>query len=335
MSTETQNPPPVETERPFAATEQQPVSPSKTSGLVHNVLLPLCLLAVGAGVVVALGTVEPDQRAGADLSLAGRMKALPPVNVVTVRSLGASGATLQLEVDGTVVPFREARVAAEVAGRVVFKADDCEAGNFVKKGQLLMKLDATDYELEVQRLSRLQEQEYEAIAEVDQEMINVRRLIEVAEEDVQLQKNEVDRQRSLPEGFSSRGEVDRARRTLLQAQQQLVSYENQMDLLRKRRGRLEASEQLAATQRRAAEVNLARTEITAPIDGVIVREDADLNTFVSRGSPLVTIEGHIESRSRYESSDRSTVLGVGSTRPDARQFAEGIRSARHAGGHRV
>ena len=242
------------------------------------------------GVVLALGTVEPDQRAGNDLSLAGRMKMLPPVNVQRIRSLEASGATLQLGVDGTVVPYREARVAAEVAGRVVFKSDVCEAGNYVKKGQLLMRLDSTDYELEVQRLSRLQEQEYEALGEVDQEMVNVQRLIQVAREDVKLQQNEVDRQDSLPDGFSSRGEVDRAKRSLLQARQQLLSSENQLELLRKRRSRLEASERLAATQKKAAEVNLSRTEILAPIDGVIVSEEADLNTFVARGSPLVTIE---------------------------------------------
>ncbi len=54
--------------------------------------------------------------------------------------------------------------------------------------------------------------------------------------------------------------------------------------------RLEATERLAATQLKAAEVNLQRAEIRAPIDGVIVNEDADLNTFVARGSMLVTIE---------------------------------------------
>tara|TARA_R110002049_G_scaffold305056_3_gene501084 strand:+ start:25608 stop:27353 length:1746 start_codon:yes stop_codon:yes gene_type:complete len=290
MSTETESPPRVEPDEPVERVAIRPEVPAKKSGLLHNVVFPLVLLAIGAGVVYALGSVEPDQRIGADLSRAGRMKALPPVNVVPIRSLDASGATLQLRVDGTVVPYREARVAAEVAGRVVFKSEVCEAGSYVNKGDLLMRLDATDYELEVQRLSRLQEQEYEALSEVDQEMVNVQRLIELAKEDVELQRNEVNRQNSLPSGFSSRGEVDQATRALLQARQQLVTSENQLDLLRKRRAKLEASERLAATQRKAAEVDLARTEIVAPIDGVIVSEEADLNTFVARGNPLVTIE---------------------------------------------
>ena len=105
-----------------------------------------------------------------------------------------------------------------------------------------------------------------------------------------MQQKELDRQKSLPAGFASHAEIDQASRALLAATQQLVSVENQLDLLRKRRVRLEASERLAATQLKAAEVNLQRTEIRAPIDGVIVNEDADLNTFVARGSMLVTIE---------------------------------------------
>jgi hypothetical protein len=121
-------------------------------------------------------------------------------------------------------------------------------------------------------------------------MANARRLIEVAKMDVQLQQKEVDRQKSYPAGFASPAEIDQASRALLAATQQLVSIENQLELLRTRRLKLEASERLAAVQLQAAEVNLQRTEIRAPIEGVIVSEDADLNTFVARGTTMVTIE---------------------------------------------
>jgi multidrug efflux pump subunit AcrA (membrane-fusion protein) len=255
-----------------------------------NFVIPILLLSAAAAVVMLLGTVEPEQRPAADTTRAGRLRALPPVRVESLRSLESTGEQLHLEVDGTVVPFREARVAAEVAGRVIFKAVECEAGSYVKEDQLLMRIDPTDYQLEVQRLSRLQEQEYEALGEVDQEMLNTKRLIDVAQQDVALQQKEVDRQKALPAGFASRAEIDQANRALLASTQQLVIVENQLDLLRKRRVRLEASERLAATQLKAAEVNLSRVEIRAPIEGVIVNEDADLNTFVARGDMLVTIE---------------------------------------------
>ena len=196
----------------------------------------------------------------------GSLWALTPVRVERLQTLESTGQPLYLVVDGTVVPYREARVAAEVAGRVIFKADECEAGAYVKRDQLLMRIDPTDYELEVQRLTRLQEQEYQALQELDQEMSNTQRLIEVAKKDEALQAREVNRLTSLPEGFASGNEIDQARRALLGANQQLVTLENQLDLQRKTRIRLEASEQLAATQLRGAEVNLGRTEIRAPIE---------------------------------------------------------------------
>jgi multidrug efflux pump subunit AcrA (membrane-fusion protein) len=269
----------------------QPVAAASLSdGIMFNVVIPLLLLLVAGGVVWVLGEDEPAKRPAEDNSRNGQLRQLPPVHVQRLRSFDSAEHQLELQVDGVVVPFREARVAAEVAGRVVFKADDCEAGSYVKKDQVLMRLDPTDYELEVQRLSRLQEQEYQALSEVDQEMANSKRLIDLAVKDVSLQQQDYDRQKSLPEGFASRAEIDRANRTLLSATQQLVTLENQLELSKKRRVRLEASERLAATQLRAAEVNLRRTEIRAPIEGVIVEENSDLNTFVTRGSTLVTIE---------------------------------------------
>jgi multidrug efflux pump subunit AcrA (membrane-fusion protein) len=258
--------------------------------LMFNFVIPLVLLGVSGAVVFALGTVQPAQRPAPDLSLAGRLQALPTVRVQRVQSLAATGASLHLKAEGIVVPFRESKVAAEVSGQIVFKSDDCEAGNYVTKGQTLMRIDTTDYQLEVERLTRLKEQEYQSLQEVDQEMVNTKRLIVVAERDVELRQQELDRLTALASGFASRAEIDQAERGVLQARQQLVTLQNQVDLMQKRRVRLEAAEKLAATELRAAEINLERTEIKSPIDGVIVSEDADLNTFVSRGDPLVTIE---------------------------------------------
>ncbi len=272
------------------ATPSKPAPSSFGSGMLFNFVIPLALLAGAAVVAVLLGTQEAATRPALDTTRVGRLKALPPVRVEKLLSLDQTGIPLRLQVDGVVVPYRDASVAAEVAGRIVFKSDECEAGSYVTKGQLLMKIDATDYELEVDRLTRMKEQDYQAIREVDQEMTNSKRSIDVAKQDVALQEAEVERQKSMPAGFSSRAEIDQANRALLASTQQLVNYENQLDLLAQRRIRLESSERLADTQLKVAELNLDRTEIRAPIEGVIVTEAADLNTFVARGATLVVID---------------------------------------------
>ncbi len=263
---------------------------SITKSLMFNIVIPLALLAAGGATIAMLGKVEPKQRPAADMTRQGQMRALPAVSVERIESLESTGAQLQLRVDGTVVPFREVRIASEVAGQIVFKAPECEAGTYVRKDQVLMRIDPTDYELEVERLTRLQEQEYQTLRELDQEELNAKRQMELADQDMKLQERELARRKSLPSGFASQAEIDQANRAVLTAQQGKLGFENQLDLIKKRRVRLEASERLAATQLKGAEVNLQRAEIKAPIDGVIVSEDAELNTFVARGNTIVTME---------------------------------------------
>jgi len=267
-----------------------PPTASFTRGLLINFVAPLALLAAAVSVFMALGTVEPPKRPDPDMSRNGRLQALSPIRIEPIKLLDPTETPLFLSVDGTVVPFEEANVAAEVSGRIISKSEKCEAGGFVKQGEILMKIDPEDYKLEVQRLSQQKDQEYQRLQELDQEMLNSQKLIDVAQQDVKIQEREISRLESLPLGFASRTEIDQANRALLAATQQLVSLENQLKIQRKQRTRIESAEKLAATQLQAAEVNLRRTDVRAPIDGIVVTEQVDVNTFVTRGSPLVTIE---------------------------------------------
>ncbi len=269
-----------------------PVHPTKNlpSWLLFNIAVPTLMLAAAGLLVWYLGSVESPARPPIDDTPVGRLFALPAVDVVQVHSLASTGEKLHLSADGTVVPFREAVLATEVAGRIVEKSPLCEAGKYVTKGHVLMKIDPTDYELEVKRLQRQQQQAYESLGEADQEIVNTNRSMELARADIALQQREVKRRESLPKQYASQNELDVARRAVLTAEQQLVVFQNQLELAKKKRTRLESSEQLAALQLEAAKINLQRTEIIAPMDGVIVSEQAEINTFVARGNPVVTIE---------------------------------------------
>lgn len=257
--------------------------------VLFNVALPILLILFGAWIIRLLGVAEAQPVPPPDASEVAVLQTLPGARVERIQSLAETGQRLELRIDGNVVPYQEAIVSSEVAGRVIFKSKKCEAGAIVEKDEVLMRIDPTDYELEVERLRRQREREYSALGEVDQEMTNTKRSIDVAREEVRLKQKEVERQTSLKR-FTSQAELDKAKSGLVQASQSLVSLENQLQLQRAKRTRLEASEQLAATQLRVAEVNLERCEVRAPLSGVIVSEQADLNTFVNRGAALVTIE---------------------------------------------
>lgn len=258
--------------------------------VLFNLIIPCGILLFGGLAWWAFGKQEAAVRPAEDTSFAARLERIPAVETLPVRSLEAVGGRLDLEVDGVVVPFREVQIATEVAGQIVFKAPECEAGNYVEKGQLLIRIDPSDYQNEIDRLTQLKEQEYQSIRELDQELVNVNRLLEIAREDVALQEREIARLEKMPAGFASAAEIDQAQRSRLQAVNTRVGLENEADLMQRRRSRLEAAEKLVETQLRLAQSNLERTEIRSPVAGVIFREDAELNSFVQRGEVIVTIE---------------------------------------------
>ena len=140
--------------------QSSPRPPASLSRSIFiNFVAPLALLGGATAVFVALGTVEPPKRPDADTSRNGRLRALSPIRVEPIRLLNTTETPLFLTVDGTVVPFEEANVAAEVSGRIISKSEKCEAGGFVKQGDILMKIDPEDYQLEVQRFSQQKDQE--------------------------------------------------------------------------------------------------------------------------------------------------------------------------------
>lgn len=257
---------------------------------LFDFIIPVGLLAAGVTVVLLLGTAETEKKPAIGTDYDSRLEALSEVRVERLHTLTSLDEQLQLIVDGSVAPFREVQVATEVSGEIIAKYAICEAGAYVEAGTPLMKIDTTDYDFEVERLTQVKKQEYQALKEVDQERDNTKRSIEIAKEDMALQQKEVDRQVQLGDGFTSTAERDKARRALLAARQQLVTLENQLSLLVERRQRIVVSEQLAETQLKKARNDLKRTEICAPISGVIVNERVDLHSFVARGTTLVTID---------------------------------------------
>ncbi|QDV71072.1 Multidrug resistance protein MdtN [Rosistilla carotiformis] len=263
---------------------------SKFHKLFSSVVLPTATLLGCIFVFRSLGVTTPPERPDPSNSILAQMQRLAPAEVMPVLSLDAVGGVVDLAVDGEVVPYREIQVATEVAGTIIYKSPKVEAGNYVQKGDVLFRIDPTDYELELQRLQQEKKSEYESLREIDQEISNVEKLIQVAKDDERLRDQEIARLDRLPAGFASQTELDQAKQSRLQSLNTRIGFENQLALLKKRRVRQETAEQRVETQMELARKNLERTSIEAPIDGVIYREDVEVNSFIQRGAVIVTLE---------------------------------------------
>ena len=108
--------------------------------VLQHVVLPTIILLAGVGGLYGFAKLKPDPP----------RKEIPPFvpAVETVAVIPFDG-KLTLDVDGTVVPFREIRIASEVSGRIKNKNPQCRAGSFVTKGTLLFEVDPRDFQLEV------------------------------------------------------------------------------------------------------------------------------------------------------------------------------------------
>ena len=244
--------------------------------------IPLVILGAGVGVFLLMGSQPPPARKEAAAAAA--------VSVRTAEVEPVSGG-LSIEADGVVVPLREVTLAAEVAGRVKHKAAACNEGQFVKAGTLLFEIDPRDYELDVERLEREVKQSALSIEEVDAELAQNAEAIDLARRQVDLARRESKRLEGLKAGkIVTESEHDRAIREELTAANAVTTLEGQKRVLTKRRIRLEEAASLASTLLAKAKLDLARTRIVAPADGIIVEDKVEQDSFVAKGTPLVTIE---------------------------------------------
>jgi multidrug efflux pump subunit AcrA (membrane-fusion protein) len=247
-----------------------------------RIIAPLLILVVGVG-----GFIFLKQRREVPKSSA-KQQGPPLVNTATVES---HGDTLTIEVDGQVVPYREVILSAEVAGRIEEKTDVCHAGKFVRLDEPLLKIDPRDYDLEVQRLEQELNQAQVMRQELEVEKENTEKLIELAKEDLTLADDERERQLDLKDkNATSQATVDEAKRSFLQANNSLVALENQLSLLKTRGDRLESAENLTERRLDKAKLDRERTEIKSPFNGMVVAESVEVDSYVQKGTPLVTLE---------------------------------------------
>lgn len=192
----------------------------------------------------------------------------PPL--VETAAVEAHDRGLEIEVDGVVVPYREIELSAEVDGRVDYKNEVCRAGKYVEQGVLLLKIDPRDHELEIRRLVEAFDSPGDTADRSGVGEVSPRSLIGLAERELGLRKKELARLEGLGGGrVVSDAEIEQGELSVIMAENTLRTLRSQLE---------------------KARLDLERTEITSPIDGVVVDDAVEQGDFVRRGTALVSIE---------------------------------------------
>ncbi|MDG2207110.1 MAG: HlyD family efflux transporter periplasmic adaptor subunit [Pirellulales bacterium] len=215
----------------------------------------------------------------------------PQVPAVTTTPVRERSEGFDLEADGEVFPYREVTISSEVAGTVKVKTPQCFAGQYVKQGTVLLQIETDDYDLEVRRIDELAKQATINGEELDLERTNTLKLIELADEDLQLQRKELERITALNRrNVATESDLDTARRNELASRNNMQTLQNQKSLLAKRRVRAISEQKQINAELRKAKLDQMRTEIRAPIDGVVTEDLVEAGAFVERGAAVARIE---------------------------------------------
>jgi len=245
-------------------------------------ILPVVILGAAVTAFMFLGSQKPPPRRAVEAPAAVAVRTTP---------LQKMAGRIEIDADGVVVPLREVTLAAEVPGRVLRKSEACRAGQSVKAGDVLFEIDPRDYQLEVQRLEGELRQAALNIEEINEELAQNVSSTDLSRRQVDLASREVSRLDTLKANrIVTETEHERALREELTVTNALTMLQGQKRVLAKRRERLTEAESLASTMLERAKLDLSRTQVLAPMDGIVVEDKVEQDSFVSRGTPLVMLE---------------------------------------------
>lgn len=226
-------------------------------------------------------------------------------------------------------------VSADISGRVVEVFVDTD--QVVKRGTLLFRIDPEPLRIALARAEAL-------LAASIQEVGAIRALYDqkvarltLAEGDLAYQQQNHERQDALTRtGVVSRSGMDTAERTLRNARDQILIATQEIAEVRARLGgdpARPAEEQPSVREARAARdraaLDLSRTEVYAPVDGIVTNFDLQPGEYVTAGTTVFSIVGteNVWIQANYKETDLTFVKVGQRATVHIDMFPDGPRTA--------
>lgn len=234
----------------------------------------LSLSALGAALVATtiLMAVPPNGFAANEPASA----ATPTPPAIRVVAAERRELTETLSVTGTIVPRQEAAAGTDLNGLTV-TALDADEGDKVRAGEVLARLDRSSLDTQLAQADASRAQAEASIAQARAQIgdaeVGVRQAGEALERSTALQAK----------GVATKAELDNAVNASDSARAKLVSAQKALAVSQAQLGIIDA-------QRESVLLQIAKTEVKAPADGLVLARNATLGGVVSAsGGPLFTI----------------------------------------------
>ena len=251
--------------------------------IIVPVVAAIALGGVWAASVVApcalppalMAKIAPDKLASCPApAAADQPRAVEPPAVTVVPAVRREFVD-RLFVSGTLVAREEAQVASRIDGLTIVEVD-AEDGDQVSQGQVLARLDRT-------QLDALLAGNDAATKRADAAIDQAQSLIAQSEAQLQFASNDFDRARRLTGGVMSVSTIEQRETAMKTAQAQLAAANHALSVA-------EADRKSRDAERQELLVRIDRTEVKAPVAGIVSRRSAKVGADASiTGEPLFRI----------------------------------------------
>lgn len=207
-----------------------------------QIIIPIVILSVGVAAMIAFSSMRkpPEEKPKVDNT-----------PIVAVENISVAPMTLEVSSYGIVKPKYETQLVAQVSGQIVELSDVFVRGGFVKKGELLARIDPSDYQA--------------ALIDAQATMATARAALET--------------------------EVAQGKVAEREWKQITDSSPTELSLRKPQLAQELARVKAAQAAILRAERNLERTEIRAPYDAMIDSRDIGLGSFVTTGTRIGHVLG--------------------------------------------
>ncbi len=179
---------------------------------------------------------------------------------------------------GTVEPRVRANIIPQVSGRIEWVHANMITGGFVSAGDTLLQIDKRDYQLALNQIASRRSQaeaaQQTAQVQINEAQVRLNDALHDMERIRQLVKVDAARQRELEKAQVTH---ELAQAQLQTAQAQLASAGAKLNEL--------------ATEAELAQMQLERTQITAPFDAVVLWENVDVGQYVIVNQSVAELYG--------------------------------------------
>jgi multidrug efflux pump subunit AcrA (membrane-fusion protein) len=268
-----------------------------TQGRNRDMLTRLKFLILALVLVIAAAFGISCRGSKANVRSEEAAAAAPPVVEVTTAAAITRDLPRFFEATGSLAGDQQTDVAPSIAGKVV--AIGVDLGSYVKRGQMLVRLDDVDLKLRVQQAEAQLDQAKAALRQAEEKVglrtgqnFDPNRVPDVANARVALELAEKNLRRA--EKLIETGDVARSFYDEQRAQRDQLKEQYEVALSKARQDYAAVATARANVNNAESQLGLARSSLSyalvfSPIDGFVAERNADLGEYVSPTAKVATI----------------------------------------------